>query len=406
MSETLRKLSRMFAKVCRGVLLPLFVTVAACSDAGEEQAAPPPMPVTVATPVQQQVVDWDDFVGRFEAPQSVEVKPRATGYLQSTHFREGQFVRAGQLLFSIDARPSQAALAQSQAQLARAQATLANARTELARSRTLAGQEAASREEVEQRQAGVRTAEADVAAARAAIRAQQLNVGFTRVLAPISGLVSERRVDSGNSVTADQTVLTTIVSTNPLHFTFQGSEALLLKYQRQNSGSETGTAVRIRLQDEATYVHAGRLDFVDPIIDPNAGTVRARAVVANPTGFLKPGMFGHMRLAASQPYTALLVPDSAIVTDAARRVVYVVDRTGTVSARPVQLGPLTGNLRVIRTGLGPKERVIISGIQRARPGQKVVPQPGRIPVVTGPEPVATETPMAAPSSSATQVGGR
>lgn len=404
-AETLRKLSRMFAKFCRGVLLPLFVTVAACSDAGEEQAAPPPMPVTVATPVQQQVVDWDDFVGRFEAPQSVEVKPRATGYLQSTHFREGQFVRAGQLLFTIDARPSQAALAQSQAQLARAQATLANARTELARSRTLAGQEAASREEVEQRQAGARTAEADVAAARAAIRAQQLNVGFTRVLAPISGLVSERRVDAGNSVTADQTVLTTIVSTNPLHFTFQGSEALLLKYQRQNSGSETGTAVRIRLQDEATYVHAGRLDFVDPIIDPNAGTVRARAVVANPTGFLKPGMFGHMRLAASQPYTALLVPDSAIVTDAARRVVYVVDRTGTVSARPVQLGPLTGNLRVIRTGLGPQERVIISGIQRARPGQKVVPKPGRIPVITGPEPVATETPMAAPSSSATQVGG-
>jgi RND family efflux transporter MFP subunit len=394
----------MLPTITRLGIAGLALLIGACSGSEEQQGPPPAMPVTVAKPVQQQVVDWDDYVGRFEAPQSVEVKPRATGYLQSVNFREGQFVRAGQLLFTIDARPSQAALAQSQAQLARAQATLANARTELARSRTLADQQAASREEVEQRQAGVRTAEADVAAARAGIRAQQLNVGFTRVVAPITGVVAERRVDAGNSVTADQTVLTTIVSTNPLHFTFQGSEALLLKYQRQNSGSELGTRVRIRLQDETAYVHAGTLDFVDPVIDANAGTVRARAVVANPTGFLKPGMFGHMRLAASQPYPALLVPDSAIVTDAARRVVYVVDRAGTVIARPVQLGPLTGNLRVIRSGLGPQERVIINGIQRARPGQKVIPKPGRIPVVTGPEPVATETPMAAPSSSASPAG--
>ncbi len=381
----------------------LAIALAACSQA-EEQAAPPPvMPVTVATPVVQQVVDWDEFVGRFEAPQSVDVRPRATGYLQAAHFREGQFVRAGQLLFTIDARASQAALAQAQAQLARAQATLANARTELARSRTLASQQAASTEEVEQRQAAVRTAEADVAAARATIRAQQLNVGFTRVLAPLSGQVSERRVDPGNSVTADQTVLTTIVSSNPLHFTFEGSEALLLKYQRQNAGSTTGTPVRIRLQDETSYLHAGRLDFVDPVVNSAAGTVRARAVVPNSSGFLKPGMFGHLRLAASQPYSALLVPDEAIVTDAARRVVYVVDRSGTVIARPVELGPLNGNLRVVRQGLSPQDRVIINGVQRARPGQKVKPQPGRIPVVTGPEPARQNPPAAAPSATATPV---
>lgn len=387
-----------------GLPVALALFASACSAAEEQRGPPPAMPVTVAAPVQQQVVDWDDFVGRFEAPQSVELKPRATGYLQSVHFREGEFVRSGQLLFTIDARQSQAALAQAQAQLARAQATLANARTELNRSRILAAQEAASREEVEQRQAAARVAEADVAASRAAIRAQQLNVGFTKVLAPISGQVSERRVDPGNSVTADQTVLTTIVSTNPLHFTFQGSEALLLKYQRQNAGAEAGTPVRIRLQDEAGYVHAGRLDFVDPIVDASAGTVRARAIVPNPTGFLRPGMFGHMRLAASRPYPALLVPDAAIATDAARRVVYVVDRAGVVIARPVQLGPLTGNLRVIRSGLTPQERVIINGIQRARPGQKVIPKQGRIQLVTGPEPVTSEGPMAAPSSSATSVG--
>lgn len=390
----------------RGIAtLSLLLLLGACSGGDEQQAPPPAVPaVTVATPLVQQVVDWDEFVGRFEAPQSVEVKPRATGYLQDVHFRDGQFVRRGQLLFTIDSRPSQAALAQAQAQLARAQATLANARTELARSRTLASQEAASTEEVEQRQAALRTAEADVAAARAAIRAQQLNVGFTRVLAPISGQVSQRLVDPGNSVTADQTVLTNIVSTNPLHFVFQGSEALLLKYQRQQSGNTVGTPVRIRLQDEASYVHAGRLDFIDPAVNSSAGTVTARAVVPNPTGFLKPGMFGNLRLAATEPYPAMLVPDSAIVTDAARRVVYVVDRQGTVVARPVQLGPLYGNLRVVRSGIGRQDRIIINGVQRARPGQKVKPQAGRIPPPATSEPAVQNAPTAAPSAAATAPG--
>ncbi|WP_233222329.1 efflux RND transporter periplasmic adaptor subunit [Allosphingosinicella deserti] len=383
--------------------LLLAASLAGCSK-GEAEAPPPPvMPVTVATPIVQEVLDWDDFVGRFEAIENVEVRPRATGYLQAVHFRDGQFVRKGQLLFTIDPRQSQAALAQSQAQLARAQATLANARTELARSRTLAASRAASTEEVEQRQAALRTAEADVAAARAAIRAQQLGVGFTRVTAPISGQVSERRVDPGNSVTADQTVLTTVVSSSPIHFAFDGSEALLLKYQRQNAGNRSGTQVRIRLQDEASYVHAGTLDFIDTSINPGAGTVRGRAVVPNPNGFLKPGMFGHMRLAASQPYRALMVPETAIVTDAARRVVYVVAKDGTVLARPVQLGPLTGALRVIRSGLSPQEQVIIDGLQRARPGQKVKPTPGRIQAATGPEPTP-EAPATQPSSTATTVG--
>ena len=382
-------------------LLPLILglALAAC---GSNEVVPPPSasPVTVATPVVQEVVDWDDFVGRFEAVQSVEVKPRATGYLQAVHFRDGQYVRKGQLLFSIDARPSQAALAQAQAQLARAEATLANARTELARSRTLAAQQAASTEEVEQRQAAVRAGAADVAAARAAITAQQLNVGFTRVIAPISGRISDRRIDAGNSVAADQTVLTTISSIDPLHFTFEGAEAQLLKYERQNAGARAGTAVRIRLQDEASYTHAGSLDFVDTSVNTGAGTVRVRAVVPNPDGLLKPGMFGHARLAASRPYRALLVPDTAIVTDAARRVVYVVDSKGLVLVRPVVLGPMFGNLRVVRSGLRPQDRVIINGIQRARPGQTVAPKAGRIKPSNGVEPAAA-SPAAPPPSIAT-----
>jgi RND family efflux transporter MFP subunit len=358
------------------------------------------MPVTVATPLVQEVVDWDDYVGRFEAVQSVEVKPRVTGYLRSVAFSDGSYVRAGQTLFTIDARPAQAALDQAAAQLARAQATLVNARTELSRSQALAAQQAASTEEVEQRRAAVRAGEADVNAARALVRAQQLTVGFTRVTAPISGRVSERAVDVGNSVAADQTVLTRIVSTDPIHFAFEGSEALLLKYQRQNAGARNGTPVRIKLQDEAVYMHPGRLDFVDSVINAGAGTVRARAVVPNSGNFLKPGMFGQLQLAGSQPYRGLLIPDTAVVTDAARRVVYLVDRAGTVIARPVVLGPLYGSLRIIRSGIAPNDRLIINGLQRARPGEKVVPKLGRIRPTAANAPSTGDPISYAPASTA------
>lgn len=383
----------------RGALLLFLAPLSACSS--EKAAAPPPPAVTTASPLVREVVDWDDYVGRFEAIESVEVKPRVSGYLQAVHFRDGDFVRAGQILFTIDQRPARAQLDQARAQLARAEATLVNARTELARSRTLAASQAASVEEVEQRQAAARAGQAEVAAARANVRAQSLTLGFTRVLAPISGRISDRRVDPGNAVTADETVLTRIVSTAPLHFAFDGSEALLLRYQRQNGG-RLGSEVRIRLQDEGQYAHAGRLDFVDASINPGAGTIRTRAIVPNPDGFLRPGMMGHLRLAATPPYRALLVPDAAIVTDAARRVVYVVDRQNKVAVRPVVLGPLTGNLRVIRSGLSPRDRVIINGLQRAMPGQPVQPRPGRIPAPANVEPTLP-TPQAAPASVATPV---
>lgn len=353
----------------------------ACSATESEAPAPAGPPVTVAQPLVREVRDWDDYVGRFEAVQSVEVRPRVTGYLQKVHFTDGQFVRAGQALFTIDARPSEAALAQARAQLARAEAVLANARTELARSETLATSQAASQEEVEQRQAAVRAGEAEVNAARANVRAQQLDVGFTTVRAPISGRISERLVDPGNSVISDQTVLTRIVSVSPIHFTFEGSEALLLKYQRENIGG-TGSEVRVKLQDEDSYVHSGRIDFIDPVINPGAGTVRGRAVLPNANGFLKPGMVGRLQLAGTGSYQALLVPDVAVITDGARRLIYVVDGEGTVAARAVELGPLVGNLRVIRSGIEAKDTVIISGIQRAQPGQKVTPQPGKIELVT------------------------
>lgn len=354
----------------------VFLFLAACSG-GQEQGGPPALPVTVAQPLVREVTEWDDFVGRFEAVDSVEVRPRASGYLQRAHFTDGQYVRAGQLLFTIDARPSQAALDQARAQLARAQATLVNARTELARSETLAASQAASQEEVEQRRAAVRAGEADAAAARAAIRAADLNVGFTRVTAPISGQVSQRLVDPGNSVTADQTILTTIVSTSPMHFSFQGSEASLLDYERRGDALQ-GSPVRIRLQGETDYTRNGRIDFVDNALANGSGTITVRAVVQNPDGKLRPGLFGHLQLAASAPRPAVMLPDTAIVTDGARRVVYVIGPKDVVQARPVELGPVVGGLRVIRSGLTAKDRVIVNGIQRAMPGQPAKIETGRI----------------------------
>jgi len=356
------------------LFLSLFL--AACSG-GDDQKAPPALPVTVATPLVRDITEWDDYVGRFEAVDSVEVRPRASGYLQRAHFTDGQYVRQGQLLFTIDARPTQALLDQSRAQLVRAQVTLANARTELARSETLAASQAASKEEVEQRRAAVRTSEADVAANRAAIRAAELNVGFTRVTAPISGRVSQRLVDPGNSVTADQTILTTIVSTNPLHFSFQGSEASLLEYERRGD-TLAGSPVRIRLQGEDDYRLNGRIDFVDNALSNGSGTISVRAVVQNPDGKLRPGLFGQLQLAASAPRSAILLPDTAIVTDAARRLVYVMGPKDVVQARPVQLGPVVDGLRVIRSGVTAKDRVIVNGIQRAMPGKPAKTQQGRI----------------------------
>ncbi|VTO19325.1 efflux RND transporter periplasmic adaptor subunit [Brevundimonas vancanneytii] len=363
-----------------------------CSK-GQEAPAQGAPPVTVAAPLSQQVVDWDEFTGRFEAPRSVDVRARVGGYIQSVHFKDGDFVRQGQLLFTLDPRPAQAALASARAQLAQGQAQLTLARTELTRAEGLLASQAVSQAEVDAKRGAVQTAEAAVAAANAAIRARQLDVEFTRVTAPISGRVSDRRVDPGNLIGGGSSagdVLTTIVSSSPIYFVFDGSEALALKYQRD---ARNGSApIRIRLQDETSYDRTGTLDFTDNAIDASSGTIRLRAVVQNADGFLKPGMFGHAQLAGSGGYAAMLVPDSAVVTDGPRKVVYVVAKDGTVGAKPVQLGPLANGLRVVRTGLTPDDRVIINGLQRARPGQKVTAQNGTI--------KAEETKADAPATTA------
>lgn len=375
-----------------------------CAQRSEAQGAPPAAPVTVAVPLAERVVDWDDFTGRFEATSSVEVRARVGGFIQSVHFRDGDFVRRGELLFTLDGRPALAQLASARAALNQAEAQLALARTNLTRSQGLLASQAVSQAEVDTNSGAVEGARAAVALAQANIRARQLDVEFTRVTAPVSGRVSDRRVDPGNVVAGGSSaadVLTTIVSSSPIYFTFDGSEALLLKYQRDARAGRSAP-VRIRLQDESDFVRTGTLDFTDNAIDPASGTIRLRAVIANADGFLKPGMFAQARVAGAGAYDALLVPDSAIGTDAARRVVSVVAADGSVTPTPVQLGPLVDGLRVVRSGLRPTDRIIISGLQRAMPGMKVKPTNGRI--VRQAREDAVPTTQAPPAATATSAG--
>jgi RND family efflux transporter MFP subunit len=371
-----------------------------CSPRSEAQAPPAPA-VTVATPLVQTIQDWDEFTGRFEATQDVEVRARVGGYISAVHFRDGDFVRRGQLLFTLDPRPAQAALASARATLAQAQAQLTLARSEYARAQTLLESQAVSQAEADTRRGAVLTAEAAVAAANAGIRARQLDLEFTRVVAPISGRVSDRRVDPGNLIGGGSSaadILTTIVSSAPIYFTFDGSEAVMLKYQRQ---ARNGAApIQVRLQDESTYSRSGTLDFTDNAIDTASGVIRLRAVVPNADGFLKPGMFGQARLAGSGSYQAMLVPDAAIATDQGRRSVLVVAADGTVAPKPVVLGPLVDGLRVVRSGLAATDRVVINGVQRIQqPGMKVQAAAGRIQPVAQQNQVPVTT--AAPASSAT-----
>jgi RND family efflux transporter MFP subunit len=368
-----------------------------------ETAPPPPATVTVATPLSRQVTDWDDYVGRFEASQAVEVRPRVSGQLVGIHFKDGDVVQKGQLLFTIDARPFAATLAEARAQAAAAGTALTLARADLARASRLIPDQAVSAEEIDTLRARVQSAQAQVAAAQAQIRSRALNVEFTQIRAPVTGRVSDRRVDIGNLVAGDSaaaaTVLTTINALDPIYFAFDGSEALLLKQRR--AAQQGAQDVEIKLQDESDYTWRGKVDFTDNAIENGSGTIRGRAVIANPDYFLVPGMFGNMRMNGGAAHQALLVPDGAVVTDQTRKVVYVVGKDGTVAVRPVQVGALANGLRVIRSGLQPSDRVVITGTQFAQPGSKVKPVNGQI----TPAKLPASPPVSAPAASQATVAG-
>jgi RND family efflux transporter MFP subunit len=357
----------------------LVVALAALLGAcGNAPPPPPPAPlVSAGYPLQRDVVDWDDYVGRFEAIQDVEVRPRVSGQVVRIGFHDGLKVRKGQFLFEIDPRPYAAALAEARADEARAAATLANARTEFAREQALLGANAVSREEYDQKLAAERTALAALDAARAAVRQRALELEFTTVRSPIAGQVSDKRVSLGDNVTANQTLLTRVVTTDPIWFSFDGAESFYLKYVRLEQAGERRSSryapnpIEIQLADEPDYRWHGRMEFVDNAIDEGSGTIRAHAVVANPNGFLVPGLFGRARLLGSGTYHALLIPDEAIVTDQTRRLVYVAGKDGKVSTRNIETGPLVEGLRVVRSGLKANEKVVLDGLARLQPGTKV-----------------------------------
>jgi RND family efflux transporter MFP subunit len=368
--------------------LTLAAALAGCGDSQNRAGAPPPPAVTVARPVQRNIVDQDEYVGRFVAVDTVEIRSRLSGYLSNIHFQDGQMVKQGDLLFTIDRRPFQIALDQARANLELARANLAFAESDLARGQELLRNKTITEQTFEQRTQAKRVAEASVAAQEATVHSAELDLNeFTELRAPVAGRIGDRRVSVGNLVTGgaggNTTLLATIVSIDPIRFEFTFDEAAFLRYQRlgkdrasQDPAKQLGsTPVKIKLIDEPDFGHEGRMDFVDNVIDRTTGTIRGRAQFANPDGLFTPGMFANVRLPASLPYDALLVPDVAVGSEQARKFVLVVDAENVARPKYVTLGDLAGGgLRVVKDGLAPDDRVVTNGIARVRPGQKVAPQ--------------------------------
>ncbi len=367
------------------VMLALAPALVACGEGAPKQAAPPPPTVTVAKPQQQSVVDYDEYVGRFIAVDSVEIRSRVSGYLEKVQFKDGQIVKQGDLLFAIDRRPFEATLAQTRANLAQARANLAFATSDLARASQLVRDRTITEQTFDQRTQAKSVAEASVAAQEAAVRQAELDLQFTELKAPVTGRIGDRRVSEGNLVTGgtggNTTLLATIVSIDPIRFEFTFDEASFLRYERLGKEGKditsrgAGVEVTVKLIDEPDFKHVGKMDFVDNVIDRASGTIRGRALLANPDGVFTPGMFGRVRVPGSPSYEALLLPDNAIGSEQVRKFVFVVDGENTARIKYVTLGQVSGNnMRIIKDGIAADDRVIVNGLMRARAGAKITPQ--------------------------------
>ena len=366
--------------------LGLGLVLAGCEgDAPRAAPAAPPPQVTVARPATKMVTDHDEFVGRFVAVDAVEIRARVSGYLDAIHFTDGQFVKQGDLLFTIDRRPFQVALDQARANLAQAKANVIYATTDLARGKDLVGRAVISQQTFDQRVQSKSVAEANAAAQEAAVKEAALNLEYTELRAPVSGRIGDRRVSVGNLVAGGTTgttttLLATIQSTDPIRFEFTADEGSYLRYRRMtkttpdrinNAGK---VPVKLKLLDEQIFSHPGHMDFVDNAIDTASGTIRARAVFPNPEGTLTPGMFGRIQVATGPPAEALLVPDSAIGTEQVSKYVMVVDGNNVARPKYVTLGQVVEGLRVVASGLEASDRVVVNGLMRVRPGAKVRPE--------------------------------
>jgi RND family efflux transporter MFP subunit len=376
--------SRLDALVLLGVIA---AALAGCGEDPEGSAgaaaAPAAPEVTVAHPRAERLVEWTEFTGRFEAIERVEVRARVSGYLNAVDFRDGQVVEKGEVLFLIDPRPFEVALERAEADLASAEAQVRLAEIEFQRISDLAESPAFSRAAFDQRRQEKEAAEATLAAAQAAVARARLDLEYTRIHAPVSGRISDRRVDIGNLVT-EQTLLTTIVSLNPIYFVFDMSEADFLAYQRAVLAGELpstrnrSTLVNVKLVDEDGWSRQGRMNFVDNEVDQGSGTIRARAEFSNPDHLIAPGQFGTVRIPGSPEYEAILIPDEAIITDQAQKLVMTVTEDNRIEPRVIRPGPTELGLRVVRRGLEASDRIVINGLLRVRPGMEVTPQPGQI----------------------------
>ncbi|MGB8059747.1 MAG: efflux RND transporter periplasmic adaptor subunit [Pseudolabrys sp.] len=377
-------------------LLVLATLVASCGEQQKQGGGPPPPAVTVAKPIKRTVVDYDEYVGRFAAINSVEIRARVSGYLDKLHFKDGQVVKQGDLLFTIDKRPFQNTLDQARANLVQAQSNVAFTESDYTRGQQLVRDKTITDQTFEQRAQAFRNAKASVSANEAAVRQAELDMEFTELRAPMNGRIGDRRVSPGNLVTGgtggNTTLLATIVSIDPIYFEFTFDEASYLRYERLSTAGQdvasrnAGVQVALKLIDESDFDHEGRMDFVDNVIDRSTGTIRGRAVIANSKEIFTPGMFARVRVPGTAPYEALLVPDAAIGTEQARRFVMVVDDQDTARPKYVTLGQVTKDgLRAIKDGIGPDDRIVVSGLMQARPGQKVKPEEQGAKPIAGPD---------------------
>ena len=359
------------------------------NPAPAQTAAPPPPAVTIAKPEKRTIVDQDEYVGRFVAVDSVEVRSRLSGYLASIHFTDGQMVKKGDLLFTIDRRPFQILLDQAKANLAQSRATLSYAEADLARGEQLERDKTITKQVFDQRTQAKRVAEASVQANEALVHQAELDLQeYSQLRAPIDGRIGDRRVSPGNLIpggtSGSTTLLATIVSIDPIRFEFTFDESAYLRYERMNRGKDwSSITVKLKLLDENGFDHDGRMDFVDNAISQTSGTIRGRAVFPNPNGLFTPGMFGRIQVPGSPSYQALLVPDSAIATEQTRKYVMVIDGENVARQRYVTLGQTIGGLRVIKDGLKDDDNVIVDGLMRVRPGVKVTPREKNAPATAG-----------------------
>ncbi len=352
------------------------VVISACGGAPEATVAPAAAKVSVAKVLEQPVNEWDEFTGRLEAPETVEIRPRVSGQIDSVAFTDGALVKKGDLLFQIDPRPFQSEVRRLEAQLQQVRATASRTDNEAQRGERLRTNNAISAELAESRTSNAQEARAGVAAIQAQLDLARLNLSFTRVTAPISGRVSRAEITAGNIVTADVTALTSVVSTDKVYAYFDADERVFLKYVELARKGQRGdtTPVYLGLSNETGNPHQGQMNFIDNQVNPRTGTIRGRAVFDNTDGSFTPGLYARVKLVGSGTYSAVLISDEAVGTDLGKKFVLVMDKDNKPAYRPVELGPKIEGLRIVRSGLGKDDTIVVKGLQRVRPGQPVDPQ--------------------------------